>query len=394
MARHNPIREPAAMRLPFFSLVLPALLLALPVRAAEGPACVAIGSWLVPGAAAPADLYGGLAHRNVVLLGESHANVEDHRWQLQVIAALLGQRSDLVLGFEMFPRRVQPVLDRWVAGELSQAQFLEASEWRQVWRFDPELYLPIFHFARMNRVKMLALNVDEALVHRISAEGWQSVPPAEREGLADPAPAEPDYVAELRQVFEGHAEQGKEPPPFDAARFQRFVEAQLTWDAAMAQALVAGRKQTATPPLMIGVVGEGHVENRYGIPHQLASLGLDNVAVLLPWGPERDCSELKAGIADAVFGVAAPEAGPKPPRLGVAIAATSGPPRIQSVQSASVAEQAGLKKDDVIIEAAGATLQSYDDLTAIIGRQAPGTWLPLKVKRGDETLSLVAEFPR
>lgn len=382
------------MRFAALCLILPALLLAVPARAAEGSTCVPTGSWIVPGAAAPVDLYGGLARRNVVLLGESHANPEHHRWQLQVIAALYGQRSDLALGFEMFPRRLQPVLDRWVAGELSQAQFLEASEWRQVWRFDPELYLPIFHFARMNRVKMLALNVDEGLVRRIGAEGWQAVPPAEREGVADPAPAGPDYVAELRQVFGGHGEQGKEPPPFDAARFQRFVEAQLTWDAAMAQALVNGRKQAATPPLMVGVVGEGHIESRYGIPHQLDALGLDNVAVLLPWGPERDCSELKTGVADAVFGVAEPEPAAKPPRLGVAIAASGGPPRIQSVQSPSVAEQAGLKKDDVILEAAGATLQSYDDLTAIIGRQAPGTWLPLKVKRGDEVLNLVAEFPR
>ena len=376
-------------------LILAALLLALPARAAEAPACVPVGGWLVPGGTAPADLYAGLARRKIVLLGESHANPEHHRWQLQVIAALYGQRSDLVLGFEMFPRRLQPVLDRWVAGELSQAQFLEASEWRQVWRFDPELYLPIFHFARMNRVRMLALNVDEALVRRVGAEGWQAVPQAERDGVTDPAPAEPDYRAALRRVFEGHGEPGTEPPPFDAARFERFLEAQLTWDGAMAQALVkASSGAGAAAPLVIGVVGEGHIENRYGIPHQLASLGLDDVAVLLPWGPERDCSEIKSGVADALFGVAEPEPAAKPPRLGVAIAASGGPPRVQSVQSASVAEHAGIKKDDVILEAAGATLQSYDDLTAIITRQAPGTWLPLKVKRGDETLSLVAEFPR
>jgi len=374
-------------------LVLAALLLALPAHAADAPACVPVGSWLVPGGTAPADLYAGLARGNVVLLGESHANPEHHRWQLQVIAALHAERHDLVLGFEMFPRRIQPVLDRWVAGELSQAQFLEASEWRQVWRFDPELYLPILHFARMNRIRMLALNVDEALVRRVGAEGWQAVPPPEREGVADPAPAAPDYRAALRQAFEGHGEQGKEPPAADAARFERFVEAQLTWDGAMAQALAAARN-AAAPPLLIGVVGEGHIENRFGIPHQLESLGLDKVAVLLPWGPERDCGELKSGVADAVFGVAEPEAAPKPPRLGVAIAASGGPPRVQSVQSASVAEQAGIKKDDIILEAAGAALQSYDDLTAIIIRQAPGTWLPLKVKRGDETLSLVAEFPR
>jgi len=28
-----------------------------------------------------------------------------------------------------------------------------------------------------------------------------------------------------------------------------------------------------------------------------------------------------------------------------------------------------------------------------VQRQAPGTWLPLKVKRGSETLELIAKFP-
>ena len=30
---------------------------------------------------------------------------------------------------------------------------------------------------------------------------------------------------------------------------------------------------------------------------------------------------------------------------------------------------------------------------AVVQRQAPGTWLPIKVKRGGETLDLVAKFP-
>ena len=47
---------------------------------------------------------------------------------------------------EMFPRRLQPVLDRWVAGGLSEAEFLKQAEWDRVWHYDPQLYLPILHF--------------------------------------------------------------------------------------------------------------------------------------------------------------------------------------------------------------------------------------------------------
>ncbi len=33
------------------------------------------------------------------------------------------------------------------------------------------------------------------------------------------------------------------------------------------------------------------------------------------------------------------------------------------------------------------------DLIAIVRRQAPGTWLPLRVRRGAETVDIVARFP-
>ena len=59
----------------------------------------------------------------------------------------------------------------------------------------------------------------------------------------------------------------------------------------------------------------------------------------------------------------------------------------------SVAAAAMLEKDDIIVEAAGVAVAKTAELIEIIGRQAPGTWLPLKVRRGDKALELVAKFP-
>ncbi|HEY0524042.1 MAG TPA: ChaN family lipoprotein, partial [Stellaceae bacterium] len=144
--------------------------------------CVPVGGWVAPeGRQALPDPIGGFAARSVVLLGETHTDAEHHRWQLQTVAALHGRRPDMVLGFEMFPRRVQPTLDRWVRGELSERAFLDEVRWSEVWGYDPALYMPLFHFARMHRMPMVALNVDRALVRRVSAEGWDAVPAGERE---------------------------------------------------------------------------------------------------------------------------------------------------------------------------------------------------------------------
>src|SRR5512140_756817 len=105
-----------------------------------------------------------MTKKDVVLLGEFHTEADHHRWQLQVMAGLLAQRPNMIIGFEMFPRRVQPALDRWVAGELTVSQFLAQADWENVWRLPASLYLPLFEYARINRVPMIALNVDEKLI--------------------------------------------------------------------------------------------------------------------------------------------------------------------------------------------------------------------------------------
>src|SRR6185369_14150467 len=114
----------------------------------------------------------------------------------------------MVLAFEAFPRRVQPVLDRWVAGEYTEAQFLQAVEWSRVWNFDPQLYLPMFNFARMNRVPMVAMNVDLTLIRAIGAKGLAGVPAETREGVSPPAAATKAYVDDLLEIYGEHGAAG------------------------------------------------------------------------------------------------------------------------------------------------------------------------------------------
>jgi len=90
--------------------------------AQTSPACSTYGSW-IDGAGNTIDgkdLVRDLASRSaVVLLGESHTSPDHHAWQMQTVAALRGRTDNMVLGFESFPRRLQGVLDDWVAGKLS-----------------------------------------------------------------------------------------------------------------------------------------------------------------------------------------------------------------------------------------------------------------------------------
>jgi len=163
--------------------------------AQTAPACANYGGWIDVKTGRSIDregLFGDLVAKTaVVLLGESHTDADHHYWQLHTLAALLGRGGNIVIGFEAFPRRLQPVLDDWVAGKLTDEAFLKASEWRQVWGYDAALYMPLFQFARLNRIPMIALNVERQFVSQVGQHGWGGVPATEREGLSEPAPASP-----------------------------------------------------------------------------------------------------------------------------------------------------------------------------------------------------------
>jgi uncharacterized iron-regulated protein len=327
---------------------------------------------------------------DVLLLGEAHDDADHHLWQLQSLGMLLGQRGALVIGMEMFPRRVQPALDRWIAGQLSEEQLLEQSEWDRVWRFDPELYLPILRFARLNRIPLIALNVERSLIAETGSSGWDAVAAERREGITDPAPAPNDYRDILKSSFYAHGEHRDEPAEPEDIAFEYFVQAQLVWDRAFAQAL-ADASISHPQSLIVGIIGSGHLRYGHGVPHQLRSLGIDNTVVWLPAPVAAECAEL-AGISDAVFGIAGSERR-APPRLGVYLQDADNGADIRDVLPGSVAAAAGLAAGDRIVSAAGVRVRSSNDVITIVRNSFPGTWLPLTVTRNGEAIDIIARFP-
>jgi uncharacterized iron-regulated protein len=415
---------PLRMAASFASLVAAAVAVSM-APARSGPlqggsaACETYGRWIDLKTGLSIDrgeLFGDLvAKRAVVLLGESHNDVDHHLWQLHTMAALHGRGGNLVVGFEAFPRRLQPVLDDWIGGKLTDEAFLKASEWRRVWNFDSALYMPLFQFARLNRIPMIALNVERSLVAQVSQNGWEGVPTSEREGLSNPASASPPYQRELARVFVIKKSLPPDaadrmfdlkalniPEPDEAAlaqaqmqpEFKRFVEAQLTWDRAMAEAL-ANAKRKFPNATVVGILGSGHVEEGYGVPHQLRDLGVAELKTLIPVSVEDACAHVGASYADAVFTLPRTDEAPPPerPRLGVLLARGDGAPHIQGVARDSVGEIAGLKTGDFVVRAAGLEMRNSDDLVEIVGRQAPGTWLPLSIRRDGQEIDLIAKFP-
>jgi len=83
----------------------------------------------------------------------------------------------------------------------------------------------------------------------------------------------------------------------------------------------------------------------------------------------------------------------EPPRLGVVLEDVKQGLQISTVSAGSLAEKTGLLAGDRIIDIAGRPASGSGDAVAIIRRQPPGTWLPLRIARGDSQLDLVIQFP-
>ena len=364
--------------------------------------CVPLASWMIPGSGSQSntDIITRAAESSVVLLGETHVNREHHRWQLQTLAALYTIRPNMVIGFEMFPRRVQTVLDQWVAGELTEKEFLTNVQWGVVWSTDASLYLPLFHFARMNQIPMRALNIETRLRRQVTEKGFDGVPEEEREGITRPAEPSTAYLDFLLPIYKQHDRKDKKEGEIkhDDPDFERFIAGQQLWDRAMAEVIYTALETTdgATSPLVVGVMGTGHILHGYGVPHQLRDLGVDDTYSLLPWDTSKSCKQFVPGVADAVFGVVPYVSQPSLPthqRLGIRFEIAHGGAHILQVEKDSIAEAANLQDADVITEIAGLKVKDTNDVIKVVKRHAPGTWLPLKIRRNDETIDIIAKFP-
>lgn len=350
------------------------------------------------------DLIKSSADNRIVLLGEHHDNMEHHRWQLQMIIGLYTLNPEMVLGFEMFPRQSQPVLDKWVAGELTEEAFLKQANWEEYWSFDAQLYLPLFHFARMNRIPMYALNVDRSLIREVGKQGWGNLSDERKEGVSAPAPASEGYRQLLATVFMQHGDNHNDGTAEERVEkamampgFSRFVESQQVWDRAMAEAIANG--VTKNPgSQFVAVLGSGHMMYHFGVPEQLADLGMPRPAVLIPWDPEFECEYIQKNFADAVIGLkafrfSAQQQAKDRPRLGVYLDEAEEGVVIQDIMPNSIADSLDLRKGDVILRMAGVEITAVNQAIDIVKSMRFGAWLPITLRREDKTFDVVAKFP-
>ena len=350
-------------------------------------------------ALSPAEVAARLAKARLILLGESHTNAEFHRVQLQVIRELARSGRKVLVGLEMYPATEQAALDLWNAGTISEAEFVEKSDWYLSWGYHWDYYRDIFLFCREAKATLHGVNVPRELVSDVRKKGFDGLTAGQKALLPPRIDTESADHLRLFKAFFGD-EDSMHPASMPEAMWQGMFRAQCTWDAAMAWNAVEALKRANDPNAVVVVlIGSGHVAYGLGAERQ-ARLWFDGgIASVIPvpvLDEEDRPAKVRASYADFLWGVPQ-ETDPAYPVLGLSTRdpkdGSAGWP-IVNVEKGSVAEAAGFRVGDVLLAMDGTALRKKGVFNRLMAAKRWSDTATCEVRRGEEKLTLVARFVR
>ncbi len=340
------------------------------------------------------------ADARIVYVGETHDNPASHRLELTVLKGL-AERSPgrLALGMEMFSRSQQPVLDRWVRGELSEKTFLKESRWFETWGQNFAYYRELLNFARDRQIPVIALNAEKSLVRAVRSKPLDQLSEAERAQLPVMDLTDP-YQRGLVTAILG------DPKSHGGMLLDGFINAQTVWDETMAESVANYLQSPAGQEnRMLVVAGGNHIRNGFGIPRRVfrrlptSYLLIGCREIDIPASKEDRMMEVNLPEFpmvpyDFVAYLAYEELAVKPLLLGVMIepATAGGGLLVKEVVPESNAERAGLLAGDRLLSLDGEPLAENFDLVYAIQQKKPGDRGVLRVERAGESRQIEVSF--
>jgi uncharacterized iron-regulated protein len=195
-----------------------------------------------------------IAQNDILLFGEYHDNPICHWLQYQVTQDLISLKEKKVqLGFEMFERDVQIVVDEYVSGIIKEDKFMSDS---RPWKNYKTDYKPLVQLAVEHNLKVSATNVPRRYASLVFAKGFDALDSLSNQTKAHfpPLPILYDadlsgYKAMLNNPMGGHSN-------------PNLPKAQAIKDACMAWFILQDRTENH---LFIHYNGSYHSDNYEGI---------------------------------------------------------------------------------------------------------------------------------
>jgi uncharacterized iron-regulated protein len=208
------------------------------------------------------------AKADVVFFGEQHDDAETHRAELALLTAIGARRAAVILSLEMFERDVQPLLDAYLAGTLSEADFRAQS---RPWPNYETDYRPLVELARAKHWPVLASNIPRRFASAVSKRGLaaiDSLPASDRVHVAQESvcPKDQYYTNFVEVMGGGHASAAPNSAPATtpaASPMQGmtdlFYEAQCVKDETMAESIAHARTANSAA-IIVHFTGSFHTD--------------------------------------------------------------------------------------------------------------------------------------
>lgn len=201
---------------------------------------------------------------DVVYVGETHDQPLDHQAQFEALKAMkIAKGSKIAVGFEMLNQTLQPVLNDYADGKLTEEEFLAKIDWKKEWGFDFAMYKPLFDFIVQHKLRAIALNVPKRVVGKIARTGLDSLTPDERQYLPEKVEItqHKKYNEYLKATFGGHGSS----PMARMFTIDNYLASMAAWNEGMG-ARVADFLNLNPGYSVLVIAGNGHLLYNAAIP--------------------------------------------------------------------------------------------------------------------------------
>ncbi|BES72352.1 ChaN family lipoprotein [Marinobacter nanhaiticus D15-8W] len=236
---------------------------------------------------------------DVVVIGELHGHNGAHLLQARMQVALYQHHPSQILSLEQFNVVHQPQLDRYLGGELGEAEMIEDAE---AWDNYKASYRPLVAFAADLGEPVIAANAPADMVRCVGRQGTSALeafPPKMQALLPeDPFYSDPAYRERFFGALGGHGGNASN-------QLENRYKAQLLRDNTMASRIAQALKEHPGHQVL-HLTGTFHSEYRSGTVAALEALAPDlQIRVLSPVvveqanAPSFDQADLDKG--DAIY---------------------------------------------------------------------------------------------
>jgi len=329
----------------------------------------------------------------IIYVGESHDNVCAHKVQLEILKALSELNpGKITVGMEMLKRPSQDIADQWTSGKLEEKEFVRT--WVDDWSNDFEYYLDILRYIREHNIPLLALRASDEWTEKV--KGSQAANEENEQDLPEMDVEDPYHRSHIKAIFDKHPGAGQD--------FEGFYKVQVLWDESMASSIYEYlTSKVGLDKQLLIFAGSQHIEHGFGVPRRVFRRLPLSYSIVLPIAVEPppvgkhklmhvSQPEVPLQSGDFAWAVGYEDLTDEKVYLGVMVHDAEDGVKILGIGKDSAAQEAGLKKGDIIKALDSEPIETPFDLTYFISLKNPGDKGTIEILRDEEPLSFEVTF--